>query len=64
MEITNLVVGPIGNVPLDYLYDFNDPKHREEIRAEYANGISSLLVSICEEVTILIRLLSTSVIYR
>lgn len=51
MEITNLVVGPVGNVPLDYIYDFNDPKHREEIRADYANGISSLLVSICEEVS-------------
>lgn len=39
MEITNLVVGPVGNVPLDYIYDFNDPKHHEEIRADYANGI-------------------------
>lgn len=50
MEITNLIVGPVGKVPLDHIYDFNNPKHREEIRASYANGITSLMIKICEEV--------------
>lgn len=50
MEITNLVVGPVGNVPLDYIYDFDNPEHHEEYRADYSSGISSLMTNICEAV--------------
>ncbi len=50
MEITNLIVGPVGNVPMDYVYDFNNPEHHSEFRDSYTLGISSLMVNICDAV--------------